>query len=281
MRGAIAAGALGLVVCSGQASAQVANQPEPVAPPADGISPQASYNVPLLLASYMSRLAAAGAPVSQEDIEEAAHQYMTNGAAATSVPTSGPAAAYFTNGAAVTGVPASGPVADYFRNGAQVFAYSPEPVAATSLETPSADAGLPRPKAAQEVPASQTEVAQNSVPAPAAPTTMAATIQPAVNSATGLTCSPQEIEAAMAIARVYAGPSTPAPVPTSAALAAAAAPEPSFEELRSSDVPRAPARSRRPSPWWPIVSALVGALLGAASMSLWTRVRVRHAGHGA
>lgn len=87
------------------------------------IAAQASFDTSYLLALYMTQLAAAGAPPSQADIDEAATQYLTNGAAVTGVPSTGPGAEYFRNGAAVTGVPSSGPGATYFHDGAAVMAY--------------------------------------------------------------------------------------------------------------------------------------------------------------
>jgi hypothetical protein len=71
------------------------------APAPAPIAGQASYDNAALLALYMSQLASAGRAPNQNDIDEAARQYLTNGAAVSTVPTSGPGAAYFQNGAAV------------------------------------------------------------------------------------------------------------------------------------------------------------------------------------
>src|ERR1019366_9466210 len=99
---------------AGQAVRTVPTQPE--------IAAQATFDTGYLLALYMAQLAAAGTPPSQADIDEATRQYLTNGAAVTSVPTSGPGAAYF-------------------HNGAEVMAFPTQPVAPAPEATVSAGAG--------------------------------------------------------------------------------------------------------------------------------------------
>ncbi|HEX3771060.1 MAG TPA: hypothetical protein VHV30_09360 [Polyangiaceae bacterium] len=51
--------------------------------------------------------AASSTPAQRAQMAQAMSEYFTNGAKATALPTSGPAAAYFTNGAAAVGAPAS------------------------------------------------------------------------------------------------------------------------------------------------------------------------------
>src|ERR1700722_6552937 len=99
------------------AQSVAAEQPAPTMPTQAGMAVQASFDTSYLLALYMTQLAAAGAPPSQADIDAAARQYLTNGAAVTGVPGTGPDAEYFRNGAAVTAVPNSGPGAPYFHDG--------------------------------------------------------------------------------------------------------------------------------------------------------------------
>src|SRR5271155_4494413 len=102
MRRTLAAGVVGLLLLARTAAAQTTT-PEPVSPatpPLQGegvAAAQASVQTSYLLALYMMALANAGTPPSPADIDEATRQYLTNGAAATGVPSSGPRAAYFTN----------------------------------------------------------------------------------------------------------------------------------------------------------------------------------------
>jgi hypothetical protein len=271
-----------------EASAQVAaGQPARMVPMPAEMAVQATFDTSYLLALYMAQLAAAGSAPSQADIDEATRQYFTNGAAATGVPISGPGAAYFTNGAAVTGVPTSGPGAAYFTNGAEVMAYSPSSVtsapeatgvnvALVASERYEQDAGLEG-----AVPNPSDVVATGpAVTRPAPPSEVRA--EP---TATGLTCSPMEIEAAIAIGREFA---TAAASPASAAACTApvstsvpsrdetaltfAAAEP---ESNSPICPVAPAfsSSRRPSLLSRIALALSGAFLGGLAVALWLRPR--------
>lgn len=247
------------------------------------IAAQASFDTSYLLALYMTQLAAAGAPPSQADIDEAATQYLTNGAAVTGVPSTGPGAEYFRNGAAVTGVPSSGPGATYFHDGAAVMAYptpraTPAPGAtnqavtgAVASESYEEDAGTSqavantvegpetRPREAQPAPVSEVEVGSRTM---------------------GLTCSPLEIEAAIAIASQFATaaapprsaasrpPSTasnPVPLPVETAEVAETAPARVAEAA-----PECPAG---PSPLARIATALAGAILGGVAVALWSRRR--------
>jgi hypothetical protein len=190
-----------------------------MAPTQAEIAAQASFDTSYLLWVYMTQLAAAGAAPTQADIDKATRQY-------------------FTNGAEVTGVPASGPGAAYFQKGAEVTAYSP------SQGTPAPEAegegGSPPSlsgKSFEQEPGRQAEDAgrQGTIMATTeeAMPVGAAAGHPAVISevpaeasmapgaeqgppttGTGLTCSPREIEAAMAIARQFA--TVPAPPPSAA-----------------------------------------------------------------
>ena len=67
----------------------------------NAVANQAGVDTAALLTLYMRQLASTGQPPSQSDIDEATRQYFTNGAAVSTVPTSGPGATYFQNGAAV------------------------------------------------------------------------------------------------------------------------------------------------------------------------------------
>ena len=124
MRRALSATVLVLLLAPDAAAQPVAaEQPARAVPMQAEIAAQAAFDTGYLLALYMTQLAAAGAPPSQADIDEAARQFLTNGAAVTGVPSTGPGAEYFRNGATVTGVPSSGPGAAYFHDGADVMAY--------------------------------------------------------------------------------------------------------------------------------------------------------------
>lgn len=269
------------------AAAQVsAGQAVRLIPTQGEVAAQASFDTSYMLGLYMSQLAAEGAAPNQADIDEATRQYFTNGAGVTGVPGSGPGAAYFTNGAAVTSVPNSGPGAAYFHNGAAVMAYYPTPEV---IPAPVASAGAVTARIGSEqhegevgverATASTEEAAPMAAAAAAAPVSE---VRAAGTSlATGPTCSPAEIEMAMAIAREYAtaaspfcaAPSTPtgpstafplAPVETAPALA----PEP------PPSCPPAPAAGS--ALFSRLVVALGGALLGALAAVLWSRPRALH-----
>ena len=255
-----------------EASAQVAaGPPAGVGSSRAETAAQASFDTSYLLALYMTQLATAGAAPSRADIDEAARRYFTNGATVTSVPSSGPGAAYFQNGAAVTGVPSSGPGAAYFHNGAEVMAYrapvAPPPVAS---EPPEVDAGLHRAIASPErAAAAGAEVAQSAAIAEA---------PGGARAAVGLTCSPREIEAAIAIASQFARAEAPSPPAASCAPSAAAAAIPVLAPPAETvpTLPAEPARRCVPAPS-SLVSRLVaafgGALVGGLVVALWSRPR--------
>jgi hypothetical protein len=253
------------------------------------IAAQASFDTSYLLALYMMQLAAAGAPPSQADIDEAVRQYLTHGAAVNGVPSAGPGAEYFRNGAAVTGAPSSGPVAAYFHDGSRVMAYS------TARATPPQDAT--NPAGAGSV-ASEPYAEDAGAPQQALATTIegveagASEAQPVRvpegdAGPMGLTCSPLEIEAAIAIAGGFAtaaapprsaastSPPTasnrdPLPVETARAVEPVHGPE-------AGPVPQGPAGPSLPGR---IAPALAGAVLGGLALALWSRPRRLRIAHG-
>jgi len=266
-----------LVAAAASAQAQVAGGPPARAAPTPvEVAAQASLDTGSLLAGYMAQLAAAGAPPSQADIEEAARLYFTNGAAVTSVPTTGPRAAYFTNGAAVMAVPSSGPGAAYFHNGAAALAYSPAPTSSPAPQpTGEANAGVPPVASNTEKP-----VAPPVAPAETAAGPPVAAPPTAPSTAPEPSCSPLEIQAAMAIARQFAIASVPAPaalsgtstaVPSSSARSAELAPASTSElaELAPRCPPAPPLLSR-------VAAAGMGGLFfGGFGVALWLRSRPR------
>jgi hypothetical protein len=111
-----------LVATAPLASAQ-ATQPSP-SPAAPVVADQVALGASDVMA--MEILAAeqqsSAASMTPEQLAAAVEEYFTNGAQATAMPTSGPAAAYFANGAEAMAVPTSGPWAAYYQNGASVMA---------------------------------------------------------------------------------------------------------------------------------------------------------------
>jgi hypothetical protein len=283
MRRSLAATILVLLLAP-EASAQIAGgQPPRMVPTQAEIATQATFDTSYLLELYMTQLASAGAAPTQADIDEAARLYFTNGAAVTSVPTSGPGAAYFQNGAAVTGVPSRGPGAAYFHNGAEVMAYYPGPqITPAPVARGKASAGLVGSQSYREdagvqlAPIIATAEATPTGAVAASPAS-ASKVPAEASSATGLTCSPAEIEAAIAIASQFAtaaprpsGTCTPSTAPTLApplaemaamTPASAAEPAPSCPPGPSSLLPR-------------IAVALGGAFCGGLAVALWSRLRM-------
>jgi hypothetical protein len=275
-----------MLLLTPEASAQVAvGQLARIAPTQTEMEALASLDTSYLLASYMTQLAAAGSAPSQADIDEAARQYFTNGAAVASVPSSGPGAAYFTDGAAVTGVPSIGPGAAYFHNGAGVMAYYAAPPVPPAPETtgeavaPSVGSKSPEEHAgAQRVTASADEAAPMDVPAAQPEPT--SEVRSTGGTPTGLTCSPVEIETAMAIARQYA---TAATSPLSAVPRG-----PATASTPILPVERAPTVATEPAPNCPpglppgppeptflsrTAMLVSGAFLGGLAAALWRRSR--------
>lgn len=273
------------------ASAQpvAAGQLAPTVPMQVEIAAQASFDTSYLLALYMTQLAAAGAPPSQSDIDEAARQYLTNGAAVTGVPSTGPGAEYFRNGAAVTGVPSSGPGAAYFHDGADVMAYTTSRVTPAPGTTNQAGTGAVASESYEE----DVGTSQAVVNTGEGPETRASEAQPApvseveVGSRTmGLTCSPLEIEAAIAIASQFATAAVPPRPAASCSPSTASNPVPLPVETANA-VEAAPARVAEPAPRCPagpsllarIATALAGAILGGVAVVLWSRPRPLRVAH--
>jgi hypothetical protein len=271
MRRTLAAVMLGLLLLARTAAAQTTTS-EPVPPslptPQGVAAGQASVQTSYLLALYMMALASAGAPPSPADINEATRQYLTNGAAATGVPSSGPAATYFRNGADVTGVPGTGPRAAYFTQGAEVLAYpstastagsaSPPipvrdgagPVAATPLVEDSGEPGDVAEAAAPSTPAEAT-------PAPPPPPTVPGSSLEGPSLASGAT-----------LAALPSPPTCPA-CATATAMTRPTPREPPPEAVATPSCPPAP------SSFGAIAAALGGAVLGGLAVVLWSRPRSR------
>jgi hypothetical protein len=279
----VAAAAMALVLARApEAAAQPAMAPAGrTGPLAAEVAAQASFDTGYLLALYMAQLAAAGSAPSQADIDEAAQQYFTHGAAATAVPSEGPGAAYFHAGAEVTSVPNSGPGAAYFHDGAEVLAYSGAPATPPAPAAPveeGAEEGPTGPRVAETVTALASTPLATAPPAvgEGAPAPEVSTV---ANAGGGLTCSPREIEAAMAIAAQFAVASAQA----SASASEQAPPSPCVPSPgpapvcpRSSPTPAAePGPRCAPGPSFVarIGPAMVGALLGALAAALWLRPR--------
>ena len=270
-------------IAAGQLARTVPTQAE--------IAAQASFDTSYLLALYMTELAAAGAPPSQSDIDEAARQYLTNGAAVGGVPSTGPGAEYFRNGAAVSGVPSSGPGAAYFHDGADVMAYPNSRVTPAPGATNQAGTGAVASESYEEEDAGTSQAVANTG---AGPEARPAETQPApvseveVGSRTmGLTCSPLEIQAAIAIASQFATAAAPPEPAASYSPATASNPVPLPVETANSDE-TAPARVAEPAPGFPaglsllarIETALAGAILGGVAVGLWSRHRPLRVAHG-
>jgi hypothetical protein len=271
MRRALAAIAV-LLLLAPQASAQVGPAARTLPTPGE-IAAQASFDTSALLAAYMAQLAVAGNPPTQADIDEATRQYFTNGAAVTSVPSSGPGAEYFRNGAVVTSIPSSGPGAAYFHNGAEVMAYYREPPPSQAPEPPRSAVPTWVASEANEEEAGAPEQPPVAAPArAAAPPAPATEVRTAASAPAGPTCSPLEIEAAMAIARQFAAAAAvPSPAgscpPTTVRPPA---PEPIATAPASEAGPACPAA---PSPGSRVVVALGGVLLGGFAVALWAQRR--------
>jgi hypothetical protein len=253
-----------------QASAQTAATPHPAPlPPPPAIAAQvgaASVETSYLLALYMAELANAGTPPSQSDIDEATRQYLTNGAAVTGVPGSGPASAYFQNGAAVMGIPSSGPGAAYFHNGAEVLAY-PSPRAAGTVAPATQPGGETGPTAVGIMPAPED----------------AGALDAAEEAETGLT-PVQVLPVGSGISPVPTAPAESPPNPATTAPSPAPSPAPSCapciasspEVVRvTSALPAEPAPTCPPGPsqLTRLATALGGVLFGGLAVVLWTRPR--------
>lgn len=272
--GRILAPLLLVMLLASDALAQVSSGPPTGAPLQ--VATQASFDTGFLLAAYMAQLASAGTPPSPADVDEAARLYFTNGAAVTGVPTSGPGAAYFHDGAEVTGVPTTGPGAAYFQNGAQVLAY-PSPLAPPARET-SVVAGAGQPIVSPPEDAGEPRVASESTAnVPASPSLPS---QSGAGTAADLTCSPREIEAAMAFASQFAAaapapPTEPSYTPTTASTSVTPAAETTPALVKAPPL-RCPSG---PSVWSRFLVAGIGAVVGALAVALWSRPRALRVAH--
>jgi hypothetical protein len=234
------------------------------------IAAQASFPASYLLTLYMMQLASAGSPPSQSDIDEATRQYLTNGAAVTSVPNGGPGSDYFRNGAAVTGVPSSGPGAAYFQNGAEALAYYAPRGAPAEEATGEADAGHVAPTASASP---EIEDAGLQPPTAAAESAPAVVAMPMPSSPACPTCATfEQIEAALAIANSYQTPSPPAVSSCADPVALVAISRPS-ETVPAAPTEPAVSCPSGPSPLSRIGTVLGGALLGGLAVVLWSRPR--------
>ncbi len=253
------------------------------APTPAEIVAQATFDTSYLLAGYMMQLAAAGTPPTQADIEEAARQYLTNGAAVVGVPASGPRAAYFREGASVTSVPTSGPAAAYFRDGAGVMAYQrfsapPNPTGTTESAF---DAGTPPTPEAGSVPADAAIPEEAALRAVAPPPDASANGESAPSAAVGLTSSPLEIQAAIAIAGQFAAAaargSAPSSTPPSIAPPHESAPVHPLAEVVTAREASPSVQCRPMSLISRLAPALGGALFGGLVVALWSRPRLLRA----
>jgi hypothetical protein len=276
MRAFVAALGL-LLLVPARADAQLTYAPPtaqpPVTPAYGSPAAQSASETSYLLTLCMVQLASQGAPPSQADIDRAANDYFTNGAAVVATPTSGIGGTYFHNGSEVLGVPSSGPVAGYFNNGASTTAY-PAPGFGAYGAVPAGPPDAGPPEAPTEQPAAQGAPAEGAEPDAGVPPPPEA--QPTARTS-GLTCSPSEIEAAMAIAREYAVATEPAAPPPEQMVSPTGEPT-SAVPAKVGPPPKVshpPRSSNRPATGWGIGLAISGALLASASGVLSMRYRLQ------
>jgi hypothetical protein len=276
MRAFVAALGL-LLLVPARADAQLTYVPPtaqpPVTPAYGSPAAQSASETSYLLTLCMVQLASQGAPPSQADIDRAANDYFTNGAAVVAVPASGIGGTYFQNGSEVLGVPSSGPVAEYFRNGASTTAYPSPAFGAYGAPAGPPDAGAPEARTTQ--PAAQGAPAEGAEPDAGVPPPPEA--QPTARPS-GLTCSPSEIEAAMAIAREYAVATEPAAPPPEQMMVSPTGEPETAVPAKAGPPPKTshpPRSSNRPATGWGIGLAASGALLAMASGVLSMRYRLQ------
>ena len=216
-------------------------------------SAQATYDNATMLALYMSQLASSGRAPNQSDINEAARQYFTNGAAVSTVPTSGPGAAYFQNGAA-----------------AVTYGAAPAPTvpAPTATVQPAAVYAPPAAPALQPAP----------VPVPpSAPddTTTATTSAPDTRTAGSNALGVTEAQAANPTSQAAIAPP---PAPTASPYPPAPV-QPLYQTILVSTPPAPepePALRCAPEPslFSRIGPAFGGLLFGGLAVALWSRPRM-------
>jgi hypothetical protein len=252
---------LALPTVAARAQTRGAAVPSPAAAgvAAQEIAGQAYYLS--LLELYGVQSSAAAPPATRTQIAQAMNEYFTNGAKATGVPTSGPAAAYFTRGAEVSTIATS-----------TIPAYSFAPAFPTAEPT-STDAGPQPPRVEAGAAATPPEGSDAQPPAvPEAP-------RPAI-------APPPPPEAPSAPAEVptdyeVTAPQPPPPPPESAAApepAPAAAPEASFSAAPSLAL-AAPVEEPPPEPMTRATTILVpmaaGVGIAAFLVAMGLRVRPR------
>ena len=245
------------------------------------VATQASFDTGYLLAAYMAQLASSGTPPTAADIDEATRLYLTNGAAVTGVPSGGPGAAYFQNGAEVTGVPTTGPGAAYFQNGAEVTAY-PSPRVAPAQETTVAAGAAAKPSVASEEDAGVARTGSEEGVANVTTASPSPQSQSGASTASDLTCSPRELEAAMAFASQFATAAAPEPSYTHATAPISVAPSlaPATETIPTlAKAATAIACPSGPAVWSPYLAAAIGAILGGLAVVLWSRPRALRVAH--
>jgi hypothetical protein len=265
------------------ASEQLAAGQARMAPTQAEIAAQASFDTSYLLWVYMTQLAAAGAAPTQADIDKATQQYFTNGAEVTGVPTSGPGAAYFQKGAEVTAYSAwQGTAAPEAEGEGGSISSLGGKSSEQEAGRQAADAGR------QGNTMATTETTEEAMPIGAAASHPAVTLEVPSEASlassaelpptgTGLTCSPREIEAAMAIARQFATVPAPLPSATSSArpIGSIAVPSPGSTPsiIAARPMPICPSEPARNSFQGPSLSsriafALSGAFLGGFAVAL-------------
>ena len=227
-------------------------QVQPAITPAQTAA-QATYDNATMLALYMSQLASSGRAPNQSDINEAARQYFTNGAAVSTVPTSGPGAAYFQNGAA-----------------AVTYGATPASTvtAPTATVQPAAVYASPAAPALQPVPVP--------VPVRAPDDTTAAAAAPA-DTSTATSSAPGVTEAQAANPTSQAAIAPP-PAPTASPYPPAPV-QPLYQTILLSTPPAPepePALRCAPEPslFSRIGPALGGLLFGGLAVALWSRPRM-------
>jgi hypothetical protein len=224
---------------------------------------------------YLSQLYGAQAPSSpgaQTEAAKNATDYFTNGAALTSVPTSGPTARYFTDGSQVATIPTS-----------VIPSYSFAPIYPRQSQAAVVDAGEPPPP--PPIPEAGSPVEEPTGDAGAAPVNTSPS-EPSGPSPTGPSETPPtngELTSMYeSLLALYPAPTVPAPGPS--APVAEARPSTTATEEPTESTPARPGpvarREARHSSTAAIVGALVGGIaLGAILMFLGARMNPRPRTH--
>jgi hypothetical protein len=227
------------------------------APPSLGQSQQELYNL------YLSQLygsQSVSPPQSpQGEAARQAAEYLSNGAAATAVPTSGPAAQYFTNGSQVTTVPTSA-----------IPNYSFAPAFTPAWQEPEAEAGPPTLDAGPLQEPAEEDAGAPPAPANTSPSSPAGPPRPGPSERAP---TPGELTSVYAsLLAAYPAPTVPAPGPSALATATTEAPTES-PPAQPGPVAR---REARHAMTVAVVTALVGGIaLGALLVFLGARLNPR------